>query len=88
MAMIPAQCACGFTELDDETLADHLQLVFTPDDMRGEDGRIHQEGARLACFCGFTARAPEELDGHFREVFTPDDAVGRDGRKHGRAGPG
>jgi hypothetical protein len=84
--MIPAQCACGFTELDDETITDHLHLVFTPDDIRGKDGLVHEEGERLACFCGFTARTPDELDQHFRKVFTPDDAVGPDGKKHGPAG--
>jgi len=86
MTITPAQCACGFTELGDETLADHLHVVFTPDDMRGKDGLVHEERKRLACSCGLAARTPDELDGHFRDVFTPDDGVGRDGRKHAPAG--
>lgn len=86
--MTPARCACGFTELDDETLTDHLLVVFTPDGMRGLDGLIHEESQRLACCCGLAARTPDELDEHFREVFTPGDALGRDGRKHGPADAG
>lgn len=86
MTITPAQCACGFTELGDETLTDHLHGVFTPDDMRVKDGLVHEERKRLACSCGLAARTPDELDGHFRDVFTPDDGVGRDGRKHAPAG--
>jgi hypothetical protein len=86
MIMVFARCACGFTELDDETLTDHFLGVFTPGDMRGKDGLVHDESKRLACFCGLVAGTPDELDGHFRDVFTPDDAVGRDGREHVPAG--
>jgi hypothetical protein len=80
--MTAAMCLCGFTELADETLDDHLLLVFTPDDMRGNDGRVHEEGTALACVCGFAASTAEALDGHFRTVFTPDNAIGKDGSKH------
>jgi hypothetical protein len=84
--MTANQCLCGFTELADETLADHLLRVFTPDDMRGNDGQVHQEGTALACFCGFVANTTGELDQHFSTVFTPDNAIGNDGQKHGPAG--
>jgi hypothetical protein len=80
--MIAVQCSCGFTELDDEEITDHLQQVFAPDDSRGSDGLVHLEGDRLACCCGFTAATPQELDGHLLAVFTPDDAIGRDGKSH------
>ena len=85
MTMIATHCICGFAELDDETVADHLHQVFTPDDMRGKDGRVHEEGMSLACSCGFMAITAEELDDHFIEAFRPEDGIGRDGRKHGRA---
>jgi len=81
--MNAATCLCGFTELDDETLTDHLLLVFTPDDMRGSDGQVHEEGLALACFCGFAASSANSLDEHFRAVYTPDNAIGKDGNKHG-----
>jgi hypothetical protein len=84
--MADNQCRCGFSELADETLTDHLLRVFTPDDMRGNDGQVHEEGAALACLCGFAASTADELDEHFGIVFTPDDAIGSDGRKHGPAG--
>jgi hypothetical protein len=88
--MIATHCICGFAELGDETVTDHLHHAFTPHDMRGKDGQIHEEGTDLACSCGFTGRrqtviATEELDEHFIEAFMPDDGIGRDGRKHGRA---
>jgi hypothetical protein len=83
--MAAVTCLCGFTELADETLIDHLLRVFAPDDMRGNDGQLHEEGSRLACFCGFTANAADALDEHFRTVFTPDDGIGNDGNKHGPA---
>ena len=83
--MTASKCLCGFTELADETLTDHLLRVFGPDDMRGGDGQVHEEGAGLACFCGFAADAADILDEHFRTVFTPDDAIGNDGAKHGPA---
>jgi hypothetical protein len=80
--MIAAGCSCGFTELADEELTDHLQQAFEPDDHRGNDGLVHEEGAPLTCLCGLSAITPEELDTHFLKVFTPDDAIGRDGHKH------
>ena len=75
-------CACGFKELDDETITDHLQQVFTPGDARGHDGLVHVEGDPLTCLCGLAAITPEELDAHFLAVFTPGDAIGRDGERH------
>jgi serine/threonine-protein kinase RsbW len=84
--MMTTQCACGFTELDDETLSDHLQRVFEPADRRGNDGRVHEEGTRLACVCGFAAVTGDRLDQHFLAAFTPPGGIGRDGRKHAPAG--
>ncbi|HEX4830875.1 MAG TPA: hypothetical protein VH478_07270 [Trebonia sp.] len=81
--MTSKQCACGFTEAADESLTDHLERVFTPDDMRGPDGQVHEELDLLTCGCGFAADAPEELDEHFLAVFTPGDGIGQDGEKHG-----
>ncbi|HTU72934.1 MAG TPA: hypothetical protein VMG38_05390 [Trebonia sp.] len=80
--MIAAQCGCGFTELADEEIIDHLNLVFEPDDLTGNDGQAHEERNRLTCACGFGAITSEDLDSHFLKVFTPGDAIGRDGRKH------
>jgi hypothetical protein len=80
--MTAAYCSCGFTELADETISDHLQQVFEPADRRGKDGQVHEERATLTCSCGLAAVAVEELDFHFLKVFAPDDAIGRDGRKH------
>jgi hypothetical protein len=76
-------CLCGFKELDDETFADHILVIFTPADSRGADGLIHEEREPLACACGITASAPEELDSHFFRSFTPRNAIGSDGKKHG-----
>jgi hypothetical protein len=80
--MTAASCSCGFTELDDETMTDHLHSVFEPDDRKGTDGQLHEEGEHLACWCGFAAATPEDLDDHFLAVFTPGDGIGRDGKKH------
>jgi hypothetical protein len=80
--MTAAQCTCGFTELDDEQITDHLLLVFEPDDHRGSDGLVHEEGGSLTCLCGFAAVTAEELDLHFSKAFTPNDAIGRDGKRH------
>jgi hypothetical protein len=80
--MITAQCSCGFRELADEEIIDHLQLVFEPDDLRGNDGQVHEERDRLACACGLSAITTEELDAHLLNVFTPGDAIGSDGRRH------
>jgi hypothetical protein len=84
--MLTMQCTCGFTELGDETLHDHLQRVFEPADRRGNDGQVHEEGTRLACLCGFAAVTGDRLDQHFLSVCTPAGAIGRDGRKHEPAG--
>jgi hypothetical protein len=77
-----AECSCGFTEQEDETLIDHLHKVFTPDDMTSGDGLVHVESVAQKCLCGFTATTPEGLDEHFLEVFTPDDFIGHDGKEH------
>jgi hypothetical protein len=86
--MIAIQCACGFSELADETITDHLHRAFAPDDARGQDGLVHEETTSLACSCGFGAITADELDEHFLKAFTPDDGIGHDGLMHGRpAGP-
>jgi serine/threonine-protein kinase RsbW len=84
--MIAAQCSCGFEELNDETLADHFQQVFEPDDRRGTDGQEHVETSPLVCVCGYAAVTSAALDGHFLKVFVPPGAVGRDGKRHEPAG--
>jgi hypothetical protein len=76
------QCACGFAELADEEITDHLELVFEPDDLRGNDGRVHEETTSLTCSCGLAATTTEGLDAHFLAVFKPADAVGSDGKRH------
>jgi hypothetical protein len=80
--MTSIQCSCGFMELDDEGIIDHLHRVFTPDDGIGNDGQVHEEQGRQTCACGLVASTPEELDTHFLKVFMPADLVGRDGKKH------
>jgi hypothetical protein len=80
--MTIARCSCGFVELADESLTDHLHRVFTPEDCRGNDGQVHEETAVLTCRCGYVAMAVEELDDHFLAAFTSADAIGCDGRKH------
>jgi hypothetical protein len=80
--MIVAACSCGFRELDDEGLIDHLQLMFEPVSHEGHDGQVHEEKASLTCSCGLAAVTINELDQHFLKVFTPDDATGRDGQRH------
>ena len=80
--MIAVQCSCGFIELSDEEILDHLHRVFESDDRKGNDGRVHEEGDRLTCACGLAAITAEELDAHLLTVFTPDDAMGRDGKRH------
>jgi hypothetical protein len=84
--MVAARCSCGFAELADEELIDHLLRVFDPDDLVGNDGQVHEERDRLACACGLRAITPEELDAHILDAFTPGDGIGRDGRKHESAG--
>jgi hypothetical protein len=76
------KCSCGFTELADESITDHLQQVFAPDNAIGLDGKRHEEGKKLACLCGLTAVTTDELDSHLLAAFTPDDAIGRDGEVH------
>lgn len=83
--MTAVQCLCGFTELEDEQISDHLQQVFAPPDMIGNDGQAHEEGESLSCFCGLTASTPEELDAHFLLLFTPADSISSDGEVHLRA---
>jgi hypothetical protein len=80
--MVAAQCVCGFTELPDENVLDHLALVFTPDDSTGNDGRVHEELSGRACSCGFAGSTPEELEGHLAQAFTPADGIGLDGKRH------
>jgi hypothetical protein len=86
MNMTAVTCLCGFTELADETFADHIMAVFEPDDQIGHDGRAHEERAPLTCACGATASTPADLDAHFLYAFAPRDHVGTDGNKHGPAG--
>jgi hypothetical protein len=82
MNMIAARCTCGFTELADEELTDHLLLVFEPEDHIGNDGLAHEERERLTCACGLTAITSEEFDAHILKVFTPSDAIASDGERH------
>jgi serine/threonine-protein kinase RsbW len=56
--MTDASCACGFAELADEELIDHLLGVFEPDDHVGNDGRVHEERERLTCACGSPGSRP------------------------------
>jgi serine/threonine-protein kinase RsbW len=80
--MTAARCTCGFTELADEELNDHLLHVFEPDDRIGNDGLAHEERDRLTCACGLTATTPDDLNSHFMKVFTPRDTIGNDGHRH------
>jgi hypothetical protein len=77
-----ARCLCGFAELDDETIADHLAVVFTPDDSVGNDGKVHEELSEHACACGFSAGSARDLEGHLVAMFTPADSTGLDGQRH------
>jgi hypothetical protein len=80
--MIPARCTCGFTELADEELIDHLLLIFERDDHIGNDGLAHEEREHLTCACGFAAITSEEFDSHILKAVTPGDAIGSDGHRH------
>jgi hypothetical protein len=80
------QCSCGFAELADETLIDHLQLAFIPDDCQGNDGLFHEEMRSFACSCGLAPATSGTLDDHFLAVFTPDDHISPDGCTHEAAG--
>ena len=86
MAKMPCpakmRCSCGFTELDDEEIIDHLLLVFEPADGRGSDGQVHEELDLRACSCGFTAEVSMQLDAHFLKQFIPASAIAPDGRQH------
>lgn len=84
--MADQQCLCGFSELADEQLIDHLNAMFVPPDGTANDGQIHEEGKAGTCTCGLAAATVEELDQHFLTVFTPDDGIGADGQRHGEAG--
>jgi hypothetical protein len=81
--MVILQCLCGFTELADESLTDHLHRVFAPQNGIGRDGEVHDEASDCACLCGLRTDTAVELDEHFLAVFTPDDAIGDDGQQHG-----
>jgi hypothetical protein len=80
--MVAARCSCGFTELADEEMMDHLLRVFETDDQKGTDGLVHEEREPLACACGLSAITVEELDAHLLKAFTPVDAIGHDGKRH------
>jgi hypothetical protein len=80
--MLATRCACGFEELADEQVIDHLLAVFEPTGAIGTGGEIHEEMAGRACSCGFPALSGDEMDAHFLAVFTPVGKVGRDGRAH------
>jgi hypothetical protein len=86
--MSAARCICGFTELADEELIDHLLLVFERDDRVGNDGLVHEERELRTCACGLAAITSEEFDAHLLKVFTPDDAIGNDGQWHEQVGGG
>jgi hypothetical protein len=82
------QCSCGFAETADETLTDHLLAAFTPEDCRGADGQVHEEGELGRCLCGVAVAAPGALDDHFLAVFTPVGSIGRDDTEHQPADAG
>lgn len=84
--MTTGSCSCGFKELADESITDHLQYIFELDDNRGIDGLIHAETSQFTCSCGLTAAMAAALDEHFLAVFTRPDRIGRDGRKHALSG--
>jgi hypothetical protein len=75
-------CSCGFERLEDEEVSDHLLVVFVPEDGRGHDGRVHEEGDLRVCSCSFSAASGAELDEHFLAVFMPEDGTDRDGGRH------
>ena len=81
-AMVALRCSCGFTELGDEEIIDHLHEVFESWDLRGNDGQVHQETDLRTCACGLVAITSEELDAHLLKAFTPVDAIAPDGMEH------
>jgi hypothetical protein len=87
-AMPHDSCSCGFTELADESITDHLQYTFELDDNRGIDGLIHAETSEFTCSCGLTAAVAAAVDEHFLAVCTPPDRIGRDGKEHESSGNG
>ena len=80
--MTATKCLCGFEELPDERIIDHLLEAFEPDDVIGNDGEVREETSRMRCSCGAVSTTTETLDEHLLRLYTPGDAVGRDGRKH------
>jgi hypothetical protein len=80
--MNATQCSCGFTELSDESIIDHLEEVFTPADLTGNDGQVHEEREILQCACGWAAHSGDEFDEHLLKAFTPPNAIGKDGKRH------
>jgi hypothetical protein len=79
---LATQCACGFEELADEQVVDHLLAVLEPADAIGTDGKIHEEMANLVCSCGIASISGDGMDAHFLVAYTPADSVGNDGRTH------
>jgi len=79
---LATQCACGFEQLADEQLIDHMLAAFESPGAVGADGKIHDELAGQACSCGFLALSGDEMESHFLAIFTPVGSVGRDGRVH------
>jgi hypothetical protein len=79
---LATRCACGFEQLADEQLIDHILAAFEPADAVGTDGKVHEEMAGQTCSCGFSAVSGDEMEAHFLAVFTPAGSVGRDGRAH------
>jgi hypothetical protein len=80
--VLATRCACGFEELADEQLIDHLLSVFEPEGAIGTDGDINLELTSLACSCGLSFPSVEQFDAHFLARFTPASSVGRDGQRH------
>ena len=80
--MLATRCACGFQELADEQLIDHLLSVFEPEGAIGTDGDIHLETTSKACSCGLPFPSVEQFDAHFLAQFTPADSIGHKGQRH------
>jgi hypothetical protein len=75
-------CSCGFTPMDDESLADHLGEMFIPDDDTDKGGRRHVETELRTCLCGYVAPDAADLDAHLLAAFTSPGRLGRDGQAH------
>jgi hypothetical protein len=80
--MLATHCACGFEELAEEQVIDHLLAAFEPVNDVGADGKVHEEMDSRTCSCGFSAISGNAMDAHFLAAFTPADRVGSDGRRH------